>query len=136
MKKFKFFITSIFVIIIFSLNNTSASIKILTFGDNKISNYFLGVVLLNENKSEAALKHFNKVRDLKNTHFKFNQNLTRTFVNLGKVEEAQKYLKNLSDDDANFFEANLLLGLYEQQRGNFKDSESYFMKSQVEIILS
>tara|TARA_B100001245_G_C22887203_1_gene426965 strand:+ start:795 stop:2498 length:1704 start_codon:yes stop_codon:yes gene_type:complete len=128
MKKFKFFITSIFVIIIFSLNNTSASIKILTFGDNKTSNYFLGVVLLNENKSEAALKHFNKVRDLKNTHFKFNQNLTRTFVNLGKVEEAQKYLKNLSDDDANFFEANLLLGLYEQQRGNFKDSESYFMK--------
>ena len=78
-------------------------------------------MLLNENKSEAALKHFNKVRDLKNTHFKFNQNLTRTFVNLGKVEEAQKYLKNLSDDDANFFEANLLLGLYEQQRGNFKD---------------
>ena len=128
MKKFKFFITSIFVIIIFSLNNTSASIKKLTFSDNKISNYFLGVVLLNENKSGAALKHFNKVRDLQNTHFKFNQNLTRTFVNLGKIEEAQKYLKNLSDDGADFFEANLLLGLYEQQRGNFKDSESYFMK--------
>ena len=81
MKKFKFFITSVFVIIIFSLNNTSASIKKLTFGDNKISNYFLGVVLLNENKTEAALKHFNKDQDLETTHFKFNKNLTRAFVN-------------------------------------------------------
>ena len=58
MKKFKFFIISVFVIIMFSFNNTSATIKKLTFGDNKISNYFLGVVLLNENKPEAALKHF------------------------------------------------------------------------------
>ena len=112
----------------FSFNNTSATIKKLTFGDNKISNYFLGVVLLNENKPEAALKHFNKVQDLQNNHFKFNKNLTRTFVNLGKIEKAQIYLKNLSKEDADFFEANLLLGLYEQQRGNFKDSESYFMK--------
>ena len=64
MKKFKFFITSVFIIIIFSLNNASASIKKLTFSDNKISNYFLGVVLLNENKPEAALKHFNKIQDL------------------------------------------------------------------------
>ena len=94
MKKFKFFITSIFVITIFSLNNTSASIKKISFADNKISNYFLGVVLLNENKSEAALKHFDKVQDLQDTHFKFNQNLTRTFVNLGKIEEAQKQKKN------------------------------------------
>ena len=128
MKKFKFFIISVFVIIMFSFNNTSATIKKLTFGDNKISNYFLGVVLLNENKPEAALKHFNKVQDLQNNHFKFNKNLTRTFVNLGKIEKAQMYLKNLSKEDADFFEANLLLGLYEQQRGNFKDSESYFMK--------
>ena len=128
MKKFKFFITSVFIIIIFSLNNASASIKKLTFSDNKISNYFLGVVLLNENKPEAALKHFNKVQDLQKTHFKFNKNLTGTFVNLGKIEKAQIYLKNLSKEDADFFEANLLLGLYEQQRGNFKDSESYFMK--------
>tara|TARA_B100000029_G_scaffold343942_2_gene336365 strand:- start:81 stop:1784 length:1704 start_codon:yes stop_codon:yes gene_type:complete len=128
MKKFKFFITSIFVIIIFSLNNTSASIKKLTFGDNKISNYFLGVVLLNENKTEAALKYFNKVQELKNTHFKFNKNLTRTFVNLGKIEKAQTFLKKLPQEDVDFFEANLLLGLYEQQRGNFKDSESYFMR--------
>jgi len=128
MNKFKFFITSVFVIIIFSLNNTSASIKKITFGDNKISNYFLGVVLLNENKPEAALKHFNQVQDLQNNNFRFNKNLTRTFVNLGKIEKAQIYLKNLSKEDADFFEANLLLGLYEQQRGNFKDSESYFMK--------
>jgi len=128
MKKYKFFITSVFVIIIFSLNNASASIKKLTFGDNKISNYFLGVVLLNENKPEAALKHFNKVQDLQNTHFKFNKNLTRTFVHLGKIKTAQIYLKNLSKEDTDFFEANLLLGLYELQRGNFQDSESYFMK--------
>ena len=84
--------------------------------------------MLNENKTEAALKHFNKVQDLENTHFKFNKNLTRAFVNLGKIKKAQIYLNNLSKENADFFEANLLLGLYEQQRGNFKDSESYFMK--------
>ena len=128
MKIFKFFAIFILIVIIFCSNNARVSIAKISLGDNKISNYFLGVVSLQAHKSQKALRYFSKVKDLKNTHLQFNKNLTNTFVNLRQIKEAQKHLKQLPVENINFFEASLLLGLYEQSEGNFEDAEYYFLK--------
>ena len=84
--------------------------KILYTSEN-ISNYFLGIVSAQNDHNEKAYKYLNKVRSLNNSHSKFNIEFIRTLILLEKMDKAYAFSKSIWDENEQFYEADLLLGL-------------------------
>ena len=120
-------IFSIFFIIIFYFHSQahSKSKESYKFNSN-ISNYFLGIMSIQKNNSKQALNFLNKAKAT--THNEYHIKMIQTLVELEKFSNAISYLKNLEDDKANFYEANLLLGLDAFKNKNLMDAKSYFAK--------
>ena len=76
-----------------------------------ISNYFSGIISINQNYNNEAFKHLKKVKLLKNRHSRFNIEFIRTLILLEKFEQAFVFSKSVWTDNELFFEADLLLGL-------------------------
>ena len=72
----------IFLLIVVLLTDTVAFSKNTEFEFSKddISNYFSGIVLINQNNTTAGFKYLNKVQSLKNIHSNFNVQFIRSLV--------------------------------------------------------
>ena len=81
---------------------------------------------IQKNNSKQALNFLNKAKAT--THNEYHIKMIQTLVELEKFSNAISYLKNLEDDKANFYEANLLLGLDAFKNKNLMDAKSYFAK--------
>lgn len=115
----------IFFSFISSFNAYSSNQKIL-YSKKSISNYFSGIISSNNNNNKLALKYFNNLNHLKNTHDQFNQELVFTLVQTQKIPKLFLYLKKLRKKNLNFFNANLLLGISYFLEKNYIKSASYF----------
>ena len=119
----------IYILIFFSFlsnfNAHSSNQKIL-YSKKSISNYFSGIIASNNNNNKLALKYFNNLNHLKNTHDQFNRELVFTLVQTQKFSELFLYLKKIRKKNLNFFNANLLLGINYFLEKNYTKSESYF----------
>ena len=119
----------IYILIFFSFlsnfNAHSSNQKIL-YSKKSISNYFSGIIASNNNNNKLALKYFNNLNHLKNTHDQFNRELVFTLVQTQKISELFLYLKKIRKKNLNFFNANLLLGINYFLEKNYTKSESYF----------
>ena len=104
----------VYILIFFSFllnfNAHSANQKIL-YSRKSISNYFSGIISANNNNNKLALKYFNNLKHLKNYHDRFNRELIFTLVQTRKIPELFLYLKKLREENLNFFNANLILGI-------------------------
>ena len=119
----------IYILIFFSfllnLNAHSSNQEIL-YSRKSISNYFSGIISANNNNNKLALKYFNNLNYLKNYHDRFNRELIFTLVQTRKIPELFLYLKKLKEENLNFFNANLLLGISYLLEKNYIKSASYF----------
>ena len=119
----------IYILIFFSFlsnfNAHSLNQKIL-YSKKSISNYFSGIIASNNNNNKLALKYFNNLNHLKNTHDQFNRELVFTLVQAQKIPEAFLYLKKIRKKNLNFFNANLLLGINYFLEKNYIKSLSHF----------
>ena len=52
-----------------------------------------------------------EVQFLKKSHHNFNIQFIRSLILLGKFEKSFTYAKNLEEENANFDEANIILGI-------------------------
>ena len=93
-----------------------------------ISNYFLGIISVNQDYNKQAFKHLKKVKSLKNKHTNFNIEYLRTLVLVGKFKQAFEFSKNVWTEDELFFEADLLLGLDSFINDDFVNAEKYFLR--------
>lgn len=91
-----------------------------------ISNYFSGIISINQNYNNEAFKHLKKVKSLKNRHSRFNIEFIRTLVLLEKFKQAFAFSKNVWTDDEYFFEADLLLGLDYFIKKDYINAEKHF----------
>ena len=112
----KLFTKKIYLILflIFSLFYTTKSISKdnnIRYTQENISNYFLGIILSNNNYSKDAHKHLNKLKFLKNSHRNYNIQFLRTLILLKKFDEAFEFSKNIWNEKELFFEADLILGI-------------------------
>ncbi len=129
----KFIIKKIYIILLLLTvfliqpNVFAKDSKILYTREN-ISNYFLGIISLNNNSNTKALNHLKKVKSLKNIHSKFNIEFVRTLVLLEKFDKAFTFSKSVWDENELFFEADLLLGLDSFKKKDYKNSEKYFKR--------
>ena len=83
-----------FVIMYFS---TALSKSLDKFeGGNYVSDYFSGILLLNDNKYDESYKFLKKLQGLEETHIDYSSKYLFSLVNSGKLKEAFYYAKKMS----------------------------------------
>ncbi len=120
----------IFFLVLFLLANKDVLAKDgeIIYTKENISNYFSGIVSVQKNHNDKALKYFKKVKLLKDSHSEFNIEYLRTLVLLGKYDEALRFSENVWDEKELFFESDLLLGLNYFLEKDYKNSEKHFRR--------
>ena len=90
---FKIIVQILFVIIFFSTSNSKALDK-FNKGD-RISDYFSGIILLNENQYEESFKYLEKLNGLEISHKNYASKYLYTLVNSGNLKKLFTIQKNL-----------------------------------------
>ena len=127
----KFLIKKIYIIL-FLLSILLIETKIfakeseIQYTKENISNYFSGIISVNQNYNKEAFKHLKKVKSLKNKHSRFNIEFIRTLILLEKFEQAFAFSKSVWSDDEFLFEADLLLGLNYFIKEEYVNAEKHF----------
>ena len=87
-------INFILFVIIFLFFNTSINARDVSqkYSKKDISNYFTGVIYMNQADNDYAFKHFNKIKFLKKEHSNFNIQFVRILVLLDKFDQAYNFL--------------------------------------------
>ena len=96
------------------------------YSQENISNYFLGIVSLDQDNTTTGFKYLNKVQFLKNIHSNYNMQFVRSLVLLNKFDKAFSFSKSVWHEDENFFEADLLLGIEYFLKKDYLKAEKHF----------
>ena len=98
------------------------------FGDNDYSNYFSGIISLNDEEYQNSYSFFKKLNGLEENHFNFSLNYLQTLVSLNKYSEAYKYSKKLEKKSLSSFESELIIGIYYLKNNKLDNAKKYFSK--------
>ena len=83
----------LFVIIYLSTSNAIALDKFKK--SDHVSNYFSGILLLNENSYDESFKYLKKLNGLENVHINYAVKYLYSLVNSGNFKEAFNYSRKL-----------------------------------------
>ena len=94
-------------VIIFLSTSPVKSLDKFNKADN-ISNYFSGILLLNDNQYEGSLNYLKKLNGLEKKHKNYSIKYLYTLVNSGNLKEAFNYSKKLEKQNLDSFESHLV----------------------------
>ena len=120
-------ILQVFFVIIFFSTLNAKNLDKFNEGDH-ISNYFSGILLLNDNQYKESYKLFKKLEGLEESHINYSSKYLFSLVNLGKFKEAFGYSRKLEKRKLNNFESDLIIGIYYLKNENYDLAEKYFLK--------
>ena len=132
MNLFKFSLkltAQILLVIIFFSNLQAKNLNNFNKGDN-ISDYFSGILLLNDNQYSESYKFLKKLNGLEESHLNYSSRYLYSLVNLSKFNEAFNYAKKLEKQKLDNFESNLIIGIYYLKDSQFDLAKKYFLKLQ------
>ena len=121
----KLFLQTLFLNI-FLLTTSEGSIEKYYRGDS-ISNYFSGVVSLNDNKYQESYNFFKNLDNLEDNHHKYSISYIETLVNNSKINEAFRYSKKLKKKKVNFFQSDAIIFSKFIKNGNYNKSHDYLI---------
>jgi len=122
----KLIVQIFFVIIFFSTAHAKKDEK---FEDGKyISNYFSGILLLNDNYYNQSNKFFKQLNGLEESHITYSSKYIYSLINSQKFNEAFYYAKKLEKKKLANFESDLILGVYYLKNKNYDLAQKYFLK--------
>ena len=101
-------ILQIFFLYIVLLTGSSDSLEKYYRGDS-VSNYFSGILSLQDNNYKKSYNFFKKLENLEDNHFEYSRSFLETLVNNSKINEAFKYSKKLQTKKMNFFQSDLVI---------------------------
>ena len=121
---------STFFVIIFIFFSTLQAKTLNKFNKaDKISDYFSGVLLLNQGKFDESYQYFKKLEGLEKSHSSFSSRYLYSLVNSGNFREAYSFSKKLERDQKASFESDLIMGIYYLKDSKFDLSTKYFSKT-------
>ena len=130
MNIFKFslkLILQILFVIIFLLPLQAKNLDKFNEG-NYISDYFSGILLLNDNKYNESYYFLKKLNGLEESHLDYSLRYLYSLINLGKINEAFSYSKQLERRKLSNFESDLTMGIYYLKNKNLDLAKKYFLK--------
>jgi len=124
--KLKKLILQTLFLYIFLLTSSKGSIEKYYRGDS-ISNYFSGVVSLNDNKYQESYNFFKNLESLEDNHNKYSTSYIEILVNNSKINEAFRYSKKLKKKKINFFQSDAIILSKFIKNSNFNKSHDYLI---------
>jgi tetratricopeptide (TPR) repeat protein len=94
-----------------------------------VSDYFTGILLLNDNQYNESFKFLKKLNGLEETHLNFSVKYLYSLTNSGNLNEAFNYSKKLEKQKLDSFESNLIIGVFYLKNSNLKLAKKYFLKA-------
>tara|TARA_B100000902_G_scaffold346040_1_gene352488 strand:- start:917 stop:2605 length:1689 start_codon:yes stop_codon:yes gene_type:complete len=131
MKIFKYnikIIVQILFVIIFFSTSSAKSLDKFNKAD-RLSNYFSGILLLNDNQYEDSYRYLKKLNGLEASHKTFSVKYLYSLVNSGNYKEAINYSKKLESNNLDILESHLILGLFHLKNSNLDLAKKYFLKA-------
>jgi len=123
----KIIIQILFVIIFFS---TSPAKSLDKFNkSDRISDYFSGILLLNDNQYERSFSFFKKLNGLEASHINYSIKYLYSLVNSGNIKEAFNYSKKLEKQKLDSFESHLVTGIFYLKNSDIDLAQKYFLKA-------
>ena len=122
----KIYIVLILLILLLIESKAFAKDNNISYTSKNISNYFSGIISVNQDYTSEAFGYLKKVQSLKNKHSRFNIEFIRTLVMLEDFEQAFAFSKKIWKEEAPLFEADLLLGLDFFIKKDYTNAEKYF----------
>ncbi len=117
----------LFVIIFLS---TSSAKSLDKFGKAElISDYFSGIVLLNDNQYEKSFKFLGKLEGLEKNHKNYSEKYLYSLVNSGNFKEAFNYSKKIEKQNNSTYESNLISGIFYLKNNKIDLAKKYFLKA-------
>ena len=117
----------IFVIIFFS---TLEAKNLDKFNDaDRVSNYFSGILLLNDNKYNDSFRFLKKLNGLEESHINYSIKYLYSLINSGNLNEAFSYSRKLEKKKLDSFESNLITGVFYLKNSNLELAKKYFLKA-------
>tara|TARA_X000001036_G_scaffold392974_1_gene392163 strand:- start:903 stop:2597 length:1695 start_codon:yes stop_codon:yes gene_type:complete len=116
----------LFVTIFFSTLNAKNMDKLNEGAD--ISNYFYGILSLNDNQYNESYKFLKKLEGLEKNHINYSSKYLFSLVNFGKFYEAFNYSKKLEKRQMSNFESDLIIGIYYLKNQKNDLAQKYFLK--------
>jgi len=123
---FKLILFIFFIISIFNVSNSKNLDKF--YKEDKISNYFSGILSFYDNDFNNSYKFLKPLKGLENAHLPYSQIYQRSLVNLERFDEAFQYSLSLEKEKKNNFETNLIIGVYYLKNKNYDLAKKYFVK--------
>ena len=120
-------ILQIFFVIIFFSTLSAKNLDKFNEGDY-ISDYFSGILLLNDNQYNKSYKFLKKLDGLEESHLNYSSKYLFSLVNLGKFNEAFNYSKKLEKRKLGNFESDLIIGVYYLKNEKYDLAHKYFLK--------
>ena len=122
-----------FVLIVLLLYQSPVYSKSTTFNDfnsKNLSKYFSGIVAFENKENSKALEFFSTSKILLNKHDAYLKRYIYTLVLESKVSQAINIVKNNKDkNNANFFDAFLLLIIDSLKKEDFEKANFYLNKT-------
>ena len=117
----------IFVIIFFSTLQAKNLNKFNEAGH--VSDYFSGILLLNDSQYNESSKFLKKLNGLEKSHINYSVKYLYSAINSGNFNEALNYSKKLEKQKLDNFESNLIIGIFYLKNSNLNLARKYFLKA-------
>ncbi len=117
----------LFVIIFFSTTSANSLDKFNRA--DRVSNYFSGILLLNDNKYEESYRYLKKLNGLELNHKNYSIKYLYSLINSGNFKDAFNYSKKLEKQKLDSFESDLISGIFYLKNFNAESAQKYFLKA-------
>ena len=108
--QFKYLIYLLLLLNIVNFAHTKDIDKFLN--ENDITNYFSGIVAINENQYQDSYYYLKDLNNLEQSHYIYSQYFQYSLITLKKFREAVNYSKKLEENKIDNFESNLISAVY------------------------
>ena len=122
--KLKKIIIQTLFLYIFLLTSSTIGIE-KYYREDSVSDYFSGIISLQDNKYRDSYNFFKNLENLENTHSKYSKLYLETLVNNSKINEAFKFSLKLKKKEMNYFQSDLVVISKFLKNGNFLKADDY-----------
>jgi hypothetical protein len=119
----------IYLFIFLTTSNITLGKTLDKFSDaSDVSNYFSGVLSINDNQYQKSYSYLKSLNNLEDSHYIYSQYYQYSLVALGKFKDAAKYSQKLKDKKLDNFQSNLISAVYFLENKDFKNASFYLKK--------
>ena len=99
------------------------------FSNSKdVSNYFSGILAVNDNQYEKSYTHLRSLKNLEEGHYNYSKYYLYSLIALNKFKDAANYSKKLENKKLDSFESNLINVVFHLKNNDFKNASFYLQK--------